>query len=386
MPDTLIDPIPPPVNVDPDAAEARPAAEPTVAEGGLRPTVLEGGPPPAPRPAAGSRKGCFIAAASAVLTVLGVVALALYFFVWRYEPLARRHIPGDANLVLRLEGAEIALFAPVRKHLWPLLEETSSGEAPANAGSRPPSKTRSARIKDATGVNVATDVREILVASTDAASWVMLVGGRIPPGRFVSGLERVAREEGWVGWRRSGDLLLGPGGVSVGQADDGTIAIGTEGEIVRAALPASDEWKRLDLPQQGAVTFAITREAWGGMGGAIGGMLPRGGAGLFRRASRATGVMTLGETPALTMQIHPVAGETPATLASDVETIVGDLKLLTLLLPDVVGEKGALRSTRVTPKGGAVEVHADWPLDGLERACERLARLLRDLRPAPAPP
>ena len=373
MPDTLVDPVPATVPADPAAAEAQPAADPAAAsveEGGLRPTVIEdGGPPPVQRPAARSRKGCVAAAIFAVLTVLAVVGLAFYLFVWRYEPLARRHIPGDANVAFRLEAADVALFAPVRKHLWPLLEDASSG------------KTRSARINDATGVNPATDVREILIASTDAASWVVILGGRIPPGRFVSGIERVAREEGWAGWRRDGDLFIGPGGVAIGQADDGTVAIGTEDDIVLAALPASDEWQRLGLPEQGAVTFAITREAWGGMGGAIGGLLPRGGAGLFRRASRAAGAMTLGAAPAITMRIDPVSGETPAALASDVETILGDLKLITFLLPDVVGEKGALQAARVTAKGAAVEVRSDWPLDGLDRACERLARLLRNLRP-----
>ncbi len=358
---------------DPAAAAAPAAAADPADVAGLRPTVIEpaapdGGPVPgpvAPRPARSSRKGCIAAALSSVLTVLAAAAIVFYFFFWKYEPLARRHIPGDANVAFRIEGADIVLFGPVRKHLWPLLDQASSG------------KSRTARIKEATGVSLGTDVREILVASTDAASWVVLLGGRIPPSRFVSGLERVAREEGWSGWRRDGDFLIGPGGVAIGQADDGTIALGTEAEIVRAAIPASDEWQRLGLPEEGAVSFAITREAWGGVGAAIGGMLPRGGAGLFRRASRATGSMTLGASPALSMRVDPAAGEAASALASDVETILGDLKLITLILPDTFGEKGALRSARVEAKGSAVDVHAEWPLEGLDRACERLAQLLK---------
>jgi hypothetical protein len=309
--------------------------------------------------------GCAIAAI--VLTVAALVAagLGLYFFFWRYEPVARRHIPGGANVAFRLDAADIALFGPVRKHLWPLLDDASSG------------KRRSARIKDATGVNPATDLREILVASTDAASWVVLLGGRIEPGRFVPGLERVAREEGWAGWQRQNELLVGPGGVTVGQAEDGTVVIGTDTPVVRASLTPSDEWRRLGLPDKGAFTFVVTRDAWDGVGKSIGGMLPRGGRGLFLRAGRASGAMALGQAPELAMRLQPVAGETAAALAGDVETVLGDLKLVTLLLPDLFGEKRALQSAQVKAAPDAVEIRAPWPLDGLDRACERLARLLR---------
>lgn len=375
MPETLIDPIPPTQRDGAGDGDAQAGAEP---DAPLRPTVTDDAPtldaPPAaptlnaPRPVARSRKGCVVATIFSLLTVLAVASGAFYFLMWRYEPQARRHIPGDANVTVRLDAADISLFKPVRKHLWPLLEGAPSG------GSSP---TRGARIKKATGVGT-TDLREILVASTDATSWVVLLGGKIPRGRFVPGLERVAQEEGWAGFHREGELLVGPM-AAIGQAEDGTVAIGTDVAIVRAALPASDEWQRLGLPERGAVTFAVTRNAWGGAGSAIGGMLPRGGVGLFRRAGRASGAMTLGDAPAITLRITPIAGATPAELAGDAETVLGDLKLVTLLLPeDVAGEQGALRSARVTARNTDVEIHADWPIDGLDRACERLAGLLSE--------
>jgi len=391
MPDTII---------DPPAGEPRPTVtDAEGASGGLRPTVIDEGAPaqdaaragsvgsagsagsaesageapmtppatpesPTPSPPKRSRAGCAIAAIAATVLVLVGAGLAFYFFFWRYEPVARRHIPGNANIVVRLDPVDVAAFAPVRKHLWPLLEEPRAGKA------------RSARIEDAVGIGP-TDVREIIVASTDATSWVVLLGGRFKRGRAVPGLERVAREEGWAGWQRQGDLFAGPGGVSMGQAEDGTVVIGTDAPIVRAALPASDEWKRFGLPEQGALAFAISREAWEGVGAEIGGMLPLGGRGLFRRPGRATGAMTLGAAPRVTMRVEPAAGEAAAALAADLETVVGGLKLVTLLLADQMGEKAALQSAQVQAGPQAVEIRADWPLDGLDRACARLAQKLR---------
>lgn len=366
MPDTLLEPPPdggPRSTVTDDPAEA------------IRPTVLDDATvsdpaaaaaaagSPAPAPAAATRRrarvGCAIAAI--VLTVVALVggALGLYFFVWRYEPTARRHIPGGAHVALRIEAADVALFGPVRKHLWPLLDAAPAG------------KPRKQRLKAATGVSPA-DIREVVIASTDAASWVVLLGGRVEPGRVVPGMERVAREEGWPGWRRQDDLLLGPGGVAIAQAEDGTVVIGTDAPIVRASLVASDDWTRLGLPEKGALSFAITREAWDGLGGEIGGKLA-GGRGLFRRAGRTTGSMTLGEAPRITMRVEPVTGETVEGVTGDLGMILTGLKLVTLLLPEQMGEKRALQSAQVQAVAGAAQIQADWPLDGLDLACQRLA-------------
>lgn len=394
MPDTII---------DPPEGEHRPTVmDPEAATEGLRPTVVDdaGAPPapaaaavsgpgaevsyptgapaegsaeggaPSPTPAgpAGPRKsraGCVIAAIAFTVLALVGTSLAFYFLIWGYQPVARRHIPGNANVVVRVDPVEVATFGPARKHLWSLLEEERAG------------KKRSARFQDAVGINPVTDLRELIVASTDASSWVVLLGGRIKPGKLLTGLEKVAREEGWAGWQRQGDLFVGPGGVSVAQAEDGTVVIGTDTPIVRAALPASDEWQRLGLPERGALSFAVTREAWEGLGTEIGGMLPIGGAGLFRRPGRAAGAMTLGDAPKLTMRVDPAAGETAAALAADLESVLGGLKLVMLLMPDQVGEKAAIQSAQVQAGPQAVEIRADWPRDGLERACERLARRIR---------
>lgn len=312
-----------------------------------------------------------LAILGAVLLVLGV---AFYLFVWRYEPLARRHIPGNASLAARFEFADFALFGPVREHLWPLLE----AREPAHGN-----KTRADRIREATGVNPAIDLRELVIASVDGASFVAILGGRIKPGRFVQGLAKVAQDEGWAGWHQAGELLLGPGGVAVGQADDGTILIGSDANIVTAALPASDDAVRLVLPQEGAASFAITKQAWSGAAGRA--VVAH--ASVLRKIERATGRLTLSRTPELRMEIEPEGGYEAPALAGEIEQVLAELRIVTLLAPDLAGEKGALAAVKVSTKAERVVMLAPWSYEALDQGCARLAAQIQaaGLVPQPAP-
>ncbi|WP_437276581.1 hypothetical protein WME90_35805 [Sorangium sp. So ce375] len=371
MPDTLIEePIRPTVTDDLAAPTPAPEADPAAAD--ARPTPPGEGAPAAPRRPGRPRGAACLVLAIALAALLAGAALGVYFLFWRYVPTARQHIPGDANIVVRLETADLALFGPVRQHFLPLLDG-----APQDA-------SRKARIEAATGLDFPSDLREIVVASTDAASWVALAGGRIPKGRFVAGMEKVARDEGWTGVRREGELLvLGPRAV-LGQADDGTLVLGTDAAIVSAALPASpelDEWRRLDLPEQGAVTFALTSAAWSGAATAASGVLPRAGA-LFRRIAHASGALTLGAEPALSMRLAPAPGEAAAALAPDTQAFLGSLKLALALLPDVAGAGAAIEGAQAQAQGELVEIRTKWPYEGLDRACAELAHRARAARDA----
>ncbi|AUX46659.1 hypothetical protein SOCE26_081660 [Sorangium cellulosum] len=368
MPDTLIEePIRPTVIDDPALAPA--AGDPAAASPGP-PGRDPAGAPRRPGSPASVPRGACLAVALALVAALAALALGLYFFFWRYAQTARDHIPGDANIVVRLEAAQLALFGPVRQHFFPLLDEARAGSP------------RKARIEAATGLDPLTDVREIVIASTDAASWVVLAGGRIPRGRFVAGMEKVARDEGWSGWRRDGELLVGPS-AAIGQADDGTLVLGTDVEIVKAALPASDEWRRLDLPEQGPVTFALTRAALSGAAGEFSNALPRAGTALpragalLRRVDRASGVLTLGAEPALVARLAPVSGEAAPALAADAQAALGSVKPALAMLPDVWGARAALDGAEAQAQGELVEIRARWPYEGLDRACAELAQRAR---------
>lgn len=320
--------------------------------------------PPSP-PMTRSRK---IAIALSILAaVLLVAGVAVYLFVVRYEPLARRHIPGNANLAARFELADLALFGPVREHLWPLLAEGSAGDATKG-------KTRADRIRAATGVNLATDLRELIVASVEGSSFVAIAGGKITRGRFVKGLASVAKDEGWPGgWHLAGDLLVGPGGTAIGQADDGTILVGTSEAIVTAALPASDDFHRLALPEKGASTFAVTKEAWSGAAGAA--VVAH--ASVLRKIERASGQITLSKSPELTMEIEPAEANPAPALAGEIEQLLAEMRIVALLLPDAIGEKGALQAAKVTAKDGRVIVTAPWSYEALDQGCARLAGGIR---------
>lgn len=362
MTDTLVDPPPSPTE---------PPPPPTVRDDEL------------PRPAAprkAVKRLVIVISVLAPFVVLGAIAATFYFVFWKYEPLARRHVPGNANIVVRIEAADVALFGPVRKHFGPMLFDAPKDEPASKKGG----VSRADRIKKATGVNFATDVREVLVASVDATSWVVLLGGKIAKGRFVDGIESMMREDG-AGWSRDGGLLLGPPGTRavLAQAEDGTIVVGTDTDVVRAALPATDEWTRLGLPASGAVAFAVTSDAWSGVLSAAGSILPSTGS--IRSVERVTGQIALGSSPTLNVRVHPKSGQDTAALAGDIERALAALRVVLLLAPDIAGEKEALAATKVEPAGTDVLLTTLWPYDGLDRGCERLATLLRpSLTSAPA--
>ncbi|MDI3282799.1 hypothetical protein [Polyangium sp. 15x6] len=377
MADTLVDPIEPvpPTQRDPDALGAAPAPAPEA------PAVAPPEPPPeappeappeprveAPRPKPRPSRIVLVAVA-AVFVVAAIAALAFWNFVLRYRPTAREHVPAGTNVAIRIEAADLVLFGPVREHLVKLaLDEGSAPEA--SAPSRP---SRAARIHDHTGVRLPADLREVVVASMDGKSWVALLGGRIERGRFVKGLAEVAREEGWAGFRREGELFVGPS-IVIGQADDGTILVGTDRSIVEAALPATEEGQKLGLPEKGAVTFAIARQAFEAISGA-GAITPR--ASVLGTVERATGTLALGGSPELVVRLEPTKAADAPKLEEGTRALLSDLGLALLLVPDVAGEKEALRATTVKREGDVVVLRAAWPYDGLDRAAEKLAGKLR---------
>ena len=386
MADTLVDPIEPvpPTQRDPEALGATPAPAPaaeTAAETAAAPApAIEAQPepppepPPEPRaepPRPKPRTARFLLAIAATVFVLVCLAgVAFWNFFLRYRPTAHAHIPAGTNVAVRLEAADIVLFGPVREHLLKLALDGGGGGPEVSAPSRP---SRAARIHDRTGVRLPADVREVVVASMDGRSWVALFGGRIEPGRFVAGLAEVAKDEGWAGFRREGELVVGPS-IVIGQADDGTILVGTDRSIVEAALPATEEGQKLGLPEKGAVTFAVARQAFEVASGAST-LLPR--ASVLGTIERATGSLTLGGSPELVVRFEPTKAADAPKLEEGARALLSDLGLMLLLAPDVAGEKEAVRSATVKRDGDVVVLRAPWPYDGLDRAAATLAGKLR---------
>ncbi|MEJ7731909.1 MAG: hypothetical protein WKG00_22200 [Polyangiaceae bacterium] len=330
------------------------------------PTVTDPGPllEPAPRPA---RRGATCAVLALIAVLLGAVgAVAVWFFVLRSTAEARAHIPDRAAVVVRVVAADLALFAPVRKHLWPLVTDAE----PAPAGATRP--TRAARVREATGVS-ATDVREMVIASTDAASWVLLVGGRMARGRFVSGLARVMQDEGVPGWGMSGEVLVGPGGMAVAQAEDGTIIVGSGVEVARAALPAGEGWRDLGLPEAPA-SLVVSGDTWKALGRTA---FAVPGSDVLGRIRRASGTLTLGDEPAIDLRLTAQEGVDAGELARGVEALLAGLRLGLMLAPDRYGEKEAVAAATTRVEGAEVALHVPWPRFGFDRAAQELADRMR---------
>lgn len=297
----------------------------------------------APKPR--GRLVVIVFASLAVLIVGG--AVGLFWFVFRYVPVAHEHVPANANFVLRLELSELALFAPVKKQLLEARED-------------PAAKERAARLSKATGI-APTDLREAVIATVDGKAWLLLIGGRLAKGRFVDGMAEYLAAEGQAGWARKGPLLVGPSGTALGQADDGTLVIATSAALAEVALPAAQPPARLALPPRKAVTFVITREAFAGASAAT--QVP--GLDVLRRIARADGDLSLGDKPTFDVRISPAPGESAAALAESLRGLLTAVRLA-LLLSDPHDASAIVSGAEVKVEGELVRVVAPWPLASIE--------------------
>lgn len=313
--------------------------------------------PPPPK----SRRSWLWILIACVLAAIAVAGGALYFGVWRYQATARRHVPAGSNIMIRADANEILLFGPVRTHLWPLALTRSGDEKNARIDA----------IRQKTGVSIPLDLREVIVASLDASSWVVLIGGNIEPGRFVAGLAEVLTEEGLTGWTLDGDILTHELGWTIAQADDGTIILGTNRDVTMAALPASEDAATAALSEPAALTFSITRTAYAGALGTLPLTLP--GLDTLDKVAGLSGSLELTAEPTLRVVVEPDRVDA-ATLASELSGLQRQLKLATLVIShDLFGAKHAIAGASVKAEGNAVTIVAPWSYAALDRATKQLA-------------
>lgn len=334
-------------------------------------------PPPATVPdpaltgeAPRKSRGWLWALLAVVFLLIGGAGAAgyVYFVLWKYERTAARHLPSNTVAAFRVEASEFLLFGPVRKHIWPVLEERTK-EGGKN-------DTRLRLIEDKTGVNLEQDVREIVVATVDATGYVVLLGGPFEHGKVVKGLHGIFAKEAPDAWKIEGDLLIGPHDIAIGQADDGTIVIGTNRDVAEAALDTSEAHEKIALPEGGALSFSITEPAIAGLQATTKDLA---GVDTKLRASRVAGTMTLGDDPKVEITFTPRSGTPSADLKGEVDVLVQDARLLLYFAPDLAGEKQALKNAQIEDKGDRVVVAAAWPYEPLDKGCQRIAEGLRTL-------
>jgi hypothetical protein len=174
--------------------------------------------------------------------------LVFYFFFFRYKPTATYHVPDNAQLALRLDTRALYGYEPFRKEVLGTLDiESEDG--------------RRAAFKKHTGIDLAGDVREVVVASMDGKSYVVLFGGyfqKLRRGTFAGGLKAFADEVGVQGGTLEGQgTFVLPAGLRVSQSDDSTVVVASDARALAAALPTDDEPAVLGLPNSGAMSFAV---------------------------------------------------------------------------------------------------------------------------------
>jgi len=320
------------------------------------------------RPPRGSRKGWWIGLTGLVL--LGAAAAYVYFAVLHPTPRAHRHMPRGTTLALRVDALELFAWKPMREKFLPVLAESKQRDGDANL-------KRFARLKKATGVAIPEDLREAVIASVDGSEWVGAFGGTIAAGRFVDGLESVLKEEGASGFTRDGDLLVHNRAIAIGQAEDGTIVVGSTSSIVRAALPERDEEpsaEDLPLPTKGAVTFMVNSAAYRGVLGYLPTFLSP--VDTLSKVEKLNGTFTLSDSPELAMRLRP-KGVPASELASSLESQLATVKLALVFSPsDFGGARQAIAAATVRADGTDVRVAAPWPYAALEANVAHLAEIV----------
>ncbi len=322
--------------------------------------------PEPPSPSKTRSLAWFVVGALLVASMVG--PLVFYFLVWRYQSTALHHVPAGTTMAARFDGRELYLYEPFRKNVLSVFEDAEG------------TKSRAARLEKKTGINLLTDVRELVLATVDGKSWVALVGGRFHTPRlhrsdFVEGLASFLAEEGVDGFALEGSVLKGPGGVRIAQAEDSTLVVASDDAMLGATLEPSKHYLELGLASSGALSLVVDGPALA----AVARTLPSlDGAEPIAKTARVTGFLDFRRKgPELVLDVVPKSGTTPEALAGELETALGAMRLVAFMLPDVGGSKEALGSAQVKPRTASVLVQAKWPEEKLAEATVALGGALR---------
>jgi hypothetical protein len=208
----------------------------------------------------------------------------VYFVLLRYERVVAHHVPPMAVGAARLDVEQAIVYEPVRRHLLPVIDE--------GLASSPEHADGLERLQAATRINLGRDLREVLFASgPEGDDWVVVFGGMFPRDGVISGLAELLRKRGG-GWDVHPDRAIGPGGIGIGQATDGSIALASSVVWLEAALPSRDPHVELGLPREGPGAAALDLDR----------MLP--GAGM----RRATAELELGSPMSIDLRVEVVPG------------------------------------------------------------------------------
>jgi hypothetical protein len=188
-----------------------------------------------PRVRAGSlpKRWSLVVALGVPVLVLFGIALGYYRLVY-FERVAALHVPAAAHFAARIDLEQVVLFEPIRKNLLPVLDEASVVHG----------KPLSQRIATETGINLAMDLREIVVAVGPDEQWVVVLGGLFPKQALEGVVRAIAQDERLASSSISqGVLWLEQWALVAAQAVDGSFVISNQQQALLAALSG---WQRRD--------------------------------------------------------------------------------------------------------------------------------------------
>ena len=312
-----------------------------------------------------------------LVVLAGVIAVGALVYVryLRYERVAALHLPPETTAAARVDLEQVVLFEPVRKHLLPLANEGAQGGS------------RLERLEERTGIVFGRSIREVVVGrGATWADWFVIIGGRFGGDSLVPPLAEVLAEEGRR-WTLSGRVLAAPGGgVTIGQASDGVVVIGSSERLVRAALPQQDTHQKLGLdPSRSAAALAVSGDFVRGYALSPAAFVTPGLRDLGN-CRRITGQLKLGDPVTASIDVELEPGADADAMKRGVDVLLASLKGFSRVLPgpDFAGERTALDAATVSrAEETGVRVTFPWNRADMDRGARSLAKAVRAWRGEP---
>ena len=300
------------------------------------------------------------------LTVLAVFVIGYWVFV-RYERKVLRHLPTNTLAALRVDVEQVALYEPIRKHVFPVID---------GAAERGDEGTgRLQRFRELSGVNMGMDLREVAIA-VEPRGWVVLVGGLFPESGLVDALAQVVRETlpDVVCHRREQQLDCDPA-LTIAQSSDGVVILGANPAVVDSALSTSDWAQRNGMSEASAISLVALPQAESARSMVTAGAYFL-GATWLGQVTRMVGIVTLGQPLPVQLALDGL----PEAAAQDVNQTLERVQAMAALAPgpDWAGERALLARASVRVENGRPVIEAEWTHDELDRAAATVASWLSE--------
>ncbi len=186
----------------------------------------------------------FLGFALSLALALGV-AFYIYARYVKYTPVALRHVPADAEYIVRLNVEQAVVFEPFRRHILSVLE---TGRAPG--------ETRAKHLERKTTLELTVDTREIVFAELKGGEWLLASAGMFRTDGVVEGVGRLLSDEE-IPFEIKGDVLVHPSGVSFGTARDGLLLLASTEKVLRVAQSQSARPRKFDLLEEPGMALSV---------------------------------------------------------------------------------------------------------------------------------